>query len=462
MKHSKNRITIFNILSTVILQGLAFFTGPIFSSVLGTSNFGIATTYFAWVQVASIVFSLQAAGTVALARVKYPLEDQPRYQSSVLSLATLAYFGFSAVTVLIVTLTAQWLNINLLMVIVGLLHGWGLYCVQFMNSKYVYEFKSDRNFILSVTVSVLTIGLSLLLIYWLPPQINYWGRIAGQASVYLVIGIVLFAGILRSGKTVYCREYWKFTLPIALPTVFHSLANIALHQSDKVMLQSLVSNSAVGIYALACTFSGVLNTIWHALNNSWVPFYYEYTRTGQIDKMKHHARNYMELFTVLAMGFVLLSREVFHLYAGRDFWGGTDFIPLFSLGYYFIFLYSFPVNYEFYHKKTKTVAIGTTSAAVCNIILNYVFIRLWGVLGAVIATMVAHGLQFVFHYFCAKRIQPGDFPFRMREFIPGFLALAGTCVLYLFTRELWFVRWGLGALLGAWLLVKIIRRKEIF
>jgi len=449
-------------LSTVILQGLAFFTGPIFSSVLGTNNYGIATTYFTWVQVASIVFSLQAAGALALARVNFPLEEQPKYQSSVISLASFAYFSFSLLTLFVLKFASRWIDVNFQMVITGLLHGWGLYCVGMLNGKFIYEFRADSNFKLSVATSVLTIGLSLCLIFVFPKEVNYWGRILGQALVYFLLGCGIYFSLYKSGRTFYNKTYWAFTLPLALPTVFHSLANVVLHQSDKVMLQSMVSNSAVGIYALSCTFSGVINTIWVAFNKSWVAFYYEYTRTGQIEKMKKHARNYIELFTILCMGFVLLAKEVFQLYADSSFWEGTDFIPLFSIGYYFIFLYSFPVNFEFYNKKTKTVATGTVSAAICNIVLNYLLIKKMGVLGAVLATMIAHGFQFLFHLVCARTIKEAQFPFKFREFIPGFLAVVAACALYVFAKEMWYVRWGVGFVLGVYLLLKIIQRKEIF
>lgn len=462
MIKSKNKITIFNIASTIILQGLAFFSGPIFSGMLGTDNYGIASVYLTWVQLASTVFSLQAAGTVALARVNFPIKDQEKYQSSVLSLATLFYVGFSVITVAIAAIAAARSAVSMPMVLFGLAHGWGMYCVSFANSKFTYEFKADKNFILSVATSALTIGLSIFLIQRFPVETNYWGRIIGQSGIYTVIGLILFIGILKSGKTFYNKVYWKFTLPIAIPTIFHLVANIALNQSDRVMLQGLVSNSAAGIYALACTFGAVLNTIWSAFNNSWVPFYYEYTRLGQIERMKKHARNYTELFTIVAMGFILLAREVFHLYAKKAFWDGTDLIPLFAIGYYFIFLYSFPVNYEFYNKKTKTIAVGTTFAAVCNISLNYVFINLWGIQGAVIATAAAHGLQFGFHYISAKRIDPGGFPFKMTDFIPGLLAICATCLFYVFTRELWAVRWAFASVLGIYILIKIYKRKEIF
>ena len=172
---SKNKITIFNIASTVVLQGLAFFSGPIFSGMLGTDNYGIASVYLTWVQLASTVFSLQAAGTVALARVNFPMEDQPRYQSSVLSLATLFYVGFSILTVFFASALGERLGIQMPMILLGLAHGWGMYCISFMNSKFTYEFKADKNFILSVSVSVLTIGLSILLIHQYPAETNFWG-----------------------------------------------------------------------------------------------------------------------------------------------------------------------------------------------------------------------------------------------------------------------------------------------
>lgn len=462
MIRGRNKIIIFNIASTVVLQGLAFFSGPIFSGLLGTNNYGIASVYLTWVQLASMVFSLQAAGTVALARVNFLLEDQNKYQSSVLSLATMFYGIFSTLTMIAVSILSRWFSINIRMVLLGLAHGWGMYVISFMNSKFTYEFKAGKNFILSVTTSAMTIGVSILLIKVFPAESNYWGRLIGQATVYMAIGTLMFFYIIKSGKTFYNKEYWLFTLPVAIPTIFHLLANLVLNQCDKVMLQGMINNSAAGIYSLACTFGAVLNTIWSALNNSWVPFYYEYTRNGQIDEIKKHVRNYIELFTIVAMGFILLCKEVFHIYAKQSFWEGTDMIPLLSIGYYFIFLYSFPVNYEFYNKKTKTIAMGTTFAAICNIILNYLFIKQWGIQGAVIATTVSHGLQFGFHFISAKRINSGEFPFRFIQFVPGLIAVCGTCGLYWFTRERWMIRWGLASVLGVYLLTKIIRRREIF
>ena len=78
MKSNKsvNIITILNILSTLILQGLTFFASPIISRMLGPSNYGMASVYATWVALFSTVFGLQTQSTIAVARKEYPEEEQ--------------------------------------------------------------------------------------------------------------------------------------------------------------------------------------------------------------------------------------------------------------------------------------------------------------------------------------------------------------------------------------------------
>lgn len=102
-----------------------------------------------------------------------------------------------------------------------------------------------------------------------------------------------------------------------------------------------------------------MSAIWTALNNSWVPFYYELSRQKKYSEMMSKAKNYIELFTILCIGFILLSPEVFHIFASKEYWNGTRLIPIFAIGFFFMFMYSFPVNYEFYNKKTRLIAFGT-------------------------------------------------------------------------------------------------------
>ena len=459
-----NRITFFNILSTVVLQGLSFISSPIFSRLLGTENYGIVSVYVTWVSIVSIVFSLQTSSTLAVARNEYSVEEQPKYQSSVLSLSTSCYAILSLIIIVLISSVSSILQMPKMMMFLLLIQGFGQFCVTFINTKFTYEFKADRNCFIAITTSVLSIGLSLLLIPSFPKSVNYWGRILGLAITYLILGISIFSYIIIKGKTFYNKRYWKFCILLALPIIFHNLSNILLGQSDRVMLQQLGTNTMVGIYSLASGFSSVLSTIWNALNNSWVPFYYEYTRLDKINILKKRATYYIELFTILAVGFILLAPEVYHIYAGSEYWSGTSIITILAIGYYMTFLYSFPVNFEFFHKKTSIIALGTISAALCNIILNYFMILQWGPIGAAIATAISHGLQFLFHLLFVKTIGKkfGNYPFSFNLFLPYILVFfiigVGTSLLV----DSWYIRWGIGIILGIWELYRIIKRKAIF
>lgn len=458
-----NRIIFLNILSTVIIQGLTFLSSPIFSRMLGTDNYGVVSLYNTWTMIISAVFSLQVGSTLQIARNQFPLEDQERYQSSILGFGTVSYLAFSLVVFLFLNQIAKAIKMERAMILVMILQSYGQFCLTFANAKFTYEFKANRNFVLSVVTSVCSLGLSVFLIYQLPAETNYWGRILGNAVTYVLMGITAWLMIFPKGKLFFRAEYWKFALPLGLPLILHALSGLILSQSDRVMLQHMGTESMVGIYSLAYSFSTVLNVIWNALNNSWVPFYYEYSRTGQIDEMKKRARNYLELFTVLSAGFVLLSTEVYHIFADSSFWSGTNLVPVLAIGYYMVFLYSFPVNYEFFHQKNRFIAVTTILAALCNIVLNYFFIQKMGYFGAAIATAIAHGLQFVFHYICARFvIRKGDFPFGLKMLLPyavPFLIIAVLCTV---SQELAFLRWGLGAVLGLWEVYRVIKRKKIF
>lgn len=465
-KKSINRITMYNILSTILLQGIAFFTSPVFSRLLGKTNYGIVSIYNTWVLVISVSFGLQTHSTIAVAKNEFPEWEQKAYQSSILSLSLSSYLIFSVIMMIVIFPLSNVINISKFIYCIMLLHGIGQFCVTFINIKFTYEFDAGKNFILSLITSLCSIGLSMFLIFVLPKEVNHFGRILGNACTYILLSIIIIIFIFSSGRTGYKKKYWTFCIPLCIPIVFHNLSGLILNQSDRVMLQVSTSYATVGIYSLAYSFGSILSTIWNALNNSWVPFYYDFTRNGQNESIRKHAINYTELYTILSIGFILLTPEVYRIFAAEEYWEGTRLISLFSIGFYMIFLYSFAVNYEFFNKKTKVIAIGTSITALINIILNLIMIEKYGMKGAAISTAVSYSIQYLFHIIFAKRIEKTSkvaYQFSMRMFIPYvaiFLCTAFIC--YHIDNSYALIRWGTALTLGVIELIRVKKRKAIF
>lgn len=458
----QNRVAFFNILSTLLLRGISIFTMPLFSRLLGTSSYGVTQVYNTWVAMFAIVLTLQTQGTLVNARMEYPEEEQNRYQASVMGMSMLMYLLCSGIILCLLNPISNALKLSKFLVILMLIQAFGTFCVNFLNQKFVYEFKAGRNMLLSLGVTLTTLVLSVVLILRLPKDINYYGRVVAIAATYGIIGVPVCIYILAKGKTLFRKEYWKFCIVLAIPTVFYNLSDLILGQSDKVMVQQILGISAAGLYSAALNFGGIVFTIFTALNNSWCPFFFDDMKMGNRENVREKAKNYLELFTVLAVGFILLSKEVYPLFVDSSFLSGTKMIPIFVSSYFINFLCTFPINYEYYHKQTKVVAVVTIVSSLVNVGLNFVLIQQFGMVGAALATMISHCLQLMLHY-CYTRYILGkkEYPFGIQLWI-GYAAAYFIVVIFSgVTYNFWPIRWLLGAGIGVWELLRIRKRKVL-
>lgn len=459
---NKNRIAFLNFLSNLLLRGISIFSAPVFSRLLGTSGFGTVSVYNIWTNILSVILPMQSSQTIVNARVEYAKEDQDKYQSSILTMSMMGFLAAALLCVLFGKQLSRLINLPASLIFFMILQAFGNFATSFASSKYTYEFKAGRNLFLSTGVTLASVGLSLVLVLSFPQESRYMGRILGNVIVYAGLGTVLSVGILRRGRTFFRRDYWRFCITLALPMVFYSMSDMILAQSDQIMLQTMMDSTSVGLYGLAYTFSNVLFTIFHSLNNTWMPFFFDDMKHGQQEKVRTSAINFLELFTILAMGFVLLAPEVFKIYGGREFWDGIRLLPLFSAGYYLNFLCTFPVNFDYYHKKNKVVALITVSCAVVNLGLNYVFIGQYGAFGAALATTLSHLLQLTLHHIYAGHILgKGAYPYPVKMWLGYALCFAAAFTMAYLFPTVWLLRWGVGAMLGLWELYRIYQRRSL-
>ena len=457
----QNRVAFFNILSTILLRGISIFTAPLFSRLLGDSGYGVMAIYTIWVSAIAIAFPLQTQGTLVNGRIEYPEQEHKPYQSAVLSLSILAFSVCSILVLIFIKPISGLLKLEPFLICMMLLQAFGTFGVDFLSTKFTYEFKAGTNMLISLGVTLVTLVLSVLFILQLPYETRYYGRIAAVVATYSLFGIPAVIYVLSIGKTFFNKRYWKFSLYLALPAVFYNLSDLILGQSDRVMLQQMMTNAMVGQYSLALNFGNIMFTIFGALNNTWCPFFFEDMKQGNKDKLHAQAKNYLELYTVLSVGFILLATEVYHIFAGSEFWSGTQLIPIFVSSFFINFLCTFPVNYEYYHKKIRVVAVVTITSSLINIALNYILIQRIGMYGAAMATCVSHGLQLAMHYIYARYIIRGEYPFSIRMWYPYAIVYVLFVVLVYLTPGAWLLRWGIGAIIGLWELWRIKKRKVL-
>lgn len=458
-----NKVALFNMLGPIVLNGLSFFTMPVFTRLLGTVNYGLYTNYLSYYSILAVIIGFQAAGAIAPISVYYSGKERDRCFSNVTVMGLVSAAAIGLLIILFADPISAFSGLSKHMLLVLFLHATGQFVVTFVTSKFAYDKNSVANFLISVGISVVSIGLSLLLIYTLPEDISrYESYTYGHAVPYVIAGGALAAYMLLKGKSFFKGEYWKFTLALCLPLILHQLSNTLLHQCDKIMLKQMTDDSIVGIYGFAVVVANIMNIVWSALNTTFVPFYHDDIKADRRDALDKKVKNYTFLYTCLTVGFIMAMPEVVKLFGDEGFWGSIDVVPVLAVGFYFVFLYSFPVNFEFYHRKTKTIAIGTCFAAVANIAINYLLIPHFGMMGAAFATAVSYALLWIFHMVLARVFIKEEYHFRSKVYYPGLAATLGFAALFYVIKDMWYIRWPIFLCLAAAVLLKVIKQKAIF
>lgn len=89
--------------------------------------------------------------------------------------------------------------------------------------------------------------------------------------------------------------------------------------------------------------------------------------------------------------------------APASYKAGIYAIPAIAGGVYFTAVYSLYMRIELFYKKTTFATVASTIAAISNIILNYIFIEMFGFIAAGYTTMVCYALLALLHYMNVKR-----------------------------------------------------------
>ena len=445
----------------IALQGITFFSTPIFTRLLNPSDYGFTTIYGTWFSIFSLVIGLCVGSTIGNAWIEYGEEKLSEYSSSVMTIGIFSFFGVLFFVTILNSLFVKWTELSFPIIILLIIHSFFAFVISFEVSRLDQLKKVEKSTILSFALSVSVITTSLLFVF-LAKENRWQAKVIGQILPTSIIGIVLLIIIYVRGKKVWNIEYWKFCLKICLPIIIHATGHLIFSQTDRIMLQKVYDETIVGIYGISFNLCGVLSIIYGAFNSAWVPFYYDFKKQNKNTDIIIHSKRYLKIFSLICVGFILLSYDVYKLMAPQSYWEGMKSMPLFVMSVYFGFLYLFPVNFEFFYAKTKLIPVATFLAAVVNILINFLLIPKYGIIGASVGTMIAHCILFLFHFVIARFIMKQEYEYKWHIFIPGFLVVLAFCIITPLIKDFIVIRWLIACLIGLYLLRDIYKKKSIF
>tara|TARA_R110000772_G_scaffold267854_1_gene392939 strand:+ start:16124 stop:17422 length:1299 start_codon:yes stop_codon:yes gene_type:complete len=187
----------------------------------------------------------------------------------------------------------------------------------------------------------------------------------------------------------------------------HSISTWVMSASDKLVIDYYMDDLNLGIYSISYTLGMILIVINSGLAIALPKYFYKDITTFSAIKMRNKL---VFIYTLLALLVSFIVASLISL--DRQYIGFLDesvivfsvFIWI-SIGIYLLGLTQLYSLYLFYHRKTKHIAVVSFSCALLNVILNFLMIPDYGILGAAIATVISYGIYFLLTYVLALIIE---------------------------------------------------------
>lgn len=427
------------IIGNYLLKGITFLAAPIFTRLLTTAEYGDVNTYLSYEDIVYILVGLALHSSINNAKYKYK-EKIDSYVSSIVLLILLSASVWLVGANVFFDLYKDIFGFDRFVANILIFHC--LFSSLFqVFSVYVSLSYSVKDF-LKVTAfnGIANIVVSVILVLTAFSNQRYLGRILGTVIPIGIVGAYVVVFFFRKAKPKVSLSFWRYGIGYSLPIIPHGISQVVLSSFDRIMIRDMVGSAEAGIYSFAGTILSLFRVASTSLENVWKPWVYERMSSKDYDSIKKQGSKYafgMALFVSLIM---LASPELIKIMGDVEYWQSTPCVIPVVVGGYFAFLYSLPSLIEYYYEKTKYIAIGTMTAAIVNVVLNYLCIKRFGYIAAAYTTLVTYVFYFLFHYFMARKIHGNSvFDSIKLLFISLLVILVGGVTII--AEKYWLVRW---------------------
>lgn len=447
------------VVSNILLRGISFITLPIFARLLSTEDMGVVTLYNSWITLLSMVVALNVwTGGFNVGLTKF--EDQTDgFVSSAQGLGITISLLFLGLSVVGLDLVSDWLGLSKTVSIFIFLQILFMVPVNIWTQKKRFDYSYKEVVVVSLIMAVVNPILGYFLVINMSDR--GYARILSFFIIEVILGVFCFALNLRKKRCIVNREHWKYLFSFNLALLPHYISAQILNQSDRVMISKMCGTSYAGIYGVAYNFAMLMTLVTAGIETVVTPYTFKSLKAGKTNELKKMVVFSMSVIAIGAVFLMCMIPDVFRFMLPESYYEAVYIIPIVVAAAYFQFLYPIFSNVELYYNEKRFVTLASCVGAVVNIVLNYVFIQIFGYIAAAYTTLFCYILFCVFHYLFMCRVLKKNkaenvYDIKSIVTISAILVVATFGILALYSN--FYVRYGVMIVL---LLALLANRKRV-
>jgi O-antigen/teichoic acid export membrane protein len=241
--------------------------------------------------------------------------------------------------------------------------------------------------ILSSILKVIFILIKAPLIYFVFAVVfEYFALAVGLILVYHFNKLSIF-------NWKYSKELASSLLKDSWPLMLSGIVVMIYMRIDQIMIKHMISEEAVGYYAAAVRLCEAWYFIPVTLCNSIFPAIVNAKNVSE-EFYNNRMQKLYDLLTWLAIGIALpvtiFSSHIIRLLFGNEFSTASPVLTIYIWAGVAVFLGVASSQYLINENLTKLSFIRSFVGMVINVVLNFILIPIYGIIGSAVATLVSY------------------------------------------------------------------------
>jgi len=233
----------------------------------------------------------------------------------------------------------------------------------------------------------------------------------------------------------------KTMLVYAIPLVIAGFAGIINETLDRILLKHMIYDASVpsslmeaetqvGIYSACYKLAMLVTILLQAYRYAAEPFFFAQLKNEEKNKVYAKVMNFFVATVCLVFLVVSLNIDIFkHFIRNESYWIGLGVVPILLIANVFLGIY---YNQSIWYKLSGQTRFGAYIAicgAALTVLINVLFIPIYGFYASAWATLTVYGFQMVLSYVLGQKYYP--IRYNLRKF---FLYFGAALLIYFLTK----------------------------
>ena len=389
--------------ATIVEKVIALFFFAYIARLLSIQEMGQYALYSIYATVLSFLISLEIKSGYGRFYVEYKGEARKHFEMSILIFSLFTNLLFASILYFFYDIIKSFIYIDLGIYVIILLMPFtdtiiyiGLYKARFENKDFIYTG-------ITISKTILNIFFFFLLTSVVASHVT---RLF--LSLFLsgfVVSLFVYFSFFHSYQKVLNKKFLTESTKFSLWLIPSSIGSYFSSMTDRIMIEKMTNTANVGIYSAFQRLSSLVILALEPLYNAFMPNVMKNYKDDSYDENYYFMFNLlMTIMFVINITIAVFAKECTLLLLGPKYIEYYYLIYLFLMINIFIFIARVLVNNIHLAKKSKYCSFIELFSGILNVVLNFIFIKVYGFIGAIFATVMTYFLRFCLYNYYARAL----------------------------------------------------------